>query len=34
MSLAEIFCDIDDFCQEFLPKWEQTLLEKENKREE
>jgi hypothetical protein len=22
----EVFCDADDFCQEFLPAWEQPLL--------
>ena len=30
MSLTEIFWDVDDFSQEFLPKWEQSLLEEEN----
>lgn len=23
MSLLELFCDVDDFCQTFLPQWEQ-----------
>lgn len=27
MSLLELFCDIDDFWQEFEPMWYQTLLE-------
>ena len=27
MSLTELFCDVDDFCQEFEPKWEQIQLE-------
>lgn len=27
MSLVEIFCSVDDFCQEFEPKWEALLLE-------
>lgn len=26
MSLTELFCDVDDFCQEFLPAWQNTLL--------
>lgn len=26
MSLLELFCDIDDFCQEFYPRWRQELL--------
>ena len=26
MSLTELFCDVDDFCQEFEPKWEQFQL--------
>ena len=25
-NLVEIFCDVDDFCQQFLPKWEVQLL--------
>lgn len=25
-SLVEIFCDVDDFCGEFLPNWDQQLL--------
>jgi hypothetical protein len=25
-SLLELFCDVDDFCQVFLPKWNQHLL--------
>ena len=27
MSLTELFCDVDDFCQDFIPKWETRLLE-------
>lgn len=27
MSLVEIFCDVDDFCQEFEPRWEAYQLE-------
>jgi hypothetical protein len=26
MSLLELFCDVDDFCQAFLPKWHRQLL--------
>ena len=26
MSLLEIFCDVDDFCQAFLPQWRAQLL--------
>ena len=26
MSVLELFCDIDDFCQEFFPQWERELL--------
>lgn len=25
-SLTELFCDVDDFCQEFLPMWRKRLL--------
>ena len=27
MSLTELFCDGDDVCQDFMPKWETRLLE-------
>lgn len=27
MSLLELFCNVDDFCQAFEPKWEQHQLE-------
>ena len=27
MGLTELFCDVDDFCQDFLPTWETRLLE-------
>jgi len=27
MSLIELFCNVDDFCQEFEPKWQQYQLE-------
>jgi transposase len=27
MSLLDLFCHVDDFCQSFAPKWNQTLLE-------
>ena len=32
MMLHQLFCDIDDFCQTYLPRWKQTLLETEQKR--
>ena len=25
-NLVELFCDVDDFCHQFLPKWEAQLL--------
>jgi hypothetical protein len=25
-SLLELFCDVDDFCKVFLPKWQQILI--------
>jgi hypothetical protein len=25
-KLVEIYCDVDDFCQHFMPQWEQQLL--------
>lgn len=27
MSLVELFCDVDDFCQDFEPHWERQQLE-------
>jgi hypothetical protein len=27
MSLVDLFCDVDDFCQEFEPQWQQFQLE-------
>jgi hypothetical protein len=32
MSVLELFCDVDDFCQAFAPVWEQTLLDDGNRR--
>jgi len=26
MSLVETFCDVDDFCQYFEPRWRKFLL--------
>ncbi len=26
LSLEELFCSVDDFCQIFEPRWEQQLL--------
>jgi hypothetical protein len=31
MNVTQIFCDADDFCQGFIPDWEKTLLEPEEK---
>ncbi len=25
-SLLELFCDVDDFCQSFVPAWQQQML--------
>lgn len=30
LSLLELFCHVDDFCQVFLPHWKQSLLESGN----
>ncbi len=27
MSILELFCDVDDFVQEYWEAWEQTLLQ-------
>lgn len=27
MDLLELFCDVDDFCQAFVPQWQQRLLQ-------
>lgn len=32
MNLLELFCQVDDFCQQFLPQWEQTQLAAGTKR--
>ena len=32
MSLLELFCHVDDFCQSFLPGWERELLHSGQKR--
>jgi hypothetical protein len=26
MSLVDLFCDVDDFCQQFIPQWKQLQL--------
>ena len=26
-NLVETFCNVDDFCELFIPQWEQTLIE-------
>lgn len=28
LSLEELFCDVDDFCQDFLPRWRRQQLSK------
>jgi hypothetical protein len=25
--IVEVFCEVDDFCQAFLPQWEASLLD-------
>lgn len=32
MILLNLFCSVDDFCQEYLPKWHQTLIASGEKR--
>ena len=27
MNLVELFCDVDDFCQAFMPQWQRQLLQ-------
>ncbi len=27
-KLTEIFCDVDDFCRVFMPKWDKSLIAK------
>ncbi len=29
MNLTQLFCDIDDFCQDFIPEWQQRLISDE-----
>ena len=29
MKITEIYCDVDDFCQVFLPAWFSSLLDGE-----
>ncbi|AFI83281.1 hypothetical protein Q7A_430 [Methylophaga nitratireducenticrescens] len=31
-KLVEIFCEVDDFCQKFIPVWQQELLKNGDKR--
>jgi hypothetical protein len=26
MEIVALFCDVDDFCQQFVPPWQQRLL--------
>jgi len=30
MNLTHLFCDIDDFCQDFIPEWRKHLISDEN----
>jgi hypothetical protein len=27
MILEDLFCQVDDFCQAFMPDWEQSLID-------
>ncbi len=29
--LTRLFCDVDDFCHDFIPQWEATLIENKEK---
>ena len=31
MNVTQIFCDADDFCQGYIPDWEKTQLEPDEK---
>ena len=36
MEWVELFCDVDDFCQDFEPRWQQRLImegERQRRRE-
>ena len=32
MSLTQLFCDVDDFCNVFIPEWEKTQIENGKKK--
>ena len=32
MNLTQLFCDVDDFCQTFVPAWEKSLLRQGEKK--
>ena len=34
MSLEELYCEVDDFCKAFMPKWHASLLEHGVRRKE
>lgn len=34
MNITEIYCDVDDFCQVFLPAWRSSLLEEDRPKRE
>jgi len=29
MNLTQLFCDVDDFCQYFMPEWRKQLVSSE-----
>ncbi|NJO15522.1 MAG: hypothetical protein HC877_07190 [Thioploca sp.] len=33
MNITEIYCDVDGFCQVFLPAWQCSQLPKKTKRQ-
>lgn len=32
MTLTQLYCDVDDFCQKFMPEWEKTQLKEGDKK--
>jgi hypothetical protein len=32
MSLTQLFCDVDDFCETFIPQWEASQIESGEKK--
>ncbi len=33
MTLTQLYCDVDDFCQTFLPKWEATQIQEHERKQ-